>query len=134
MWKIAGTIVRALCFILSISVIIPKGLGDTASCTPDKVQITQSPTGRVISSRIEWVVDVTNTCTCNLSNVQLLCPNFESIKVGGDPTIITEIGNTGVCEFYKGRELIKSDTYRFYYIGDRINFAPYSFTIGRCYG
>ncbi|EYU24777.1 hypothetical protein MIMGU_mgv1a021407mg, partial [Erythranthe guttata] len=109
-------------------------LGDAASCTPDKVQITQSPTGRIISSRIEWVVDVTNTCTCNLSNVQLLCPNFESIKVGGDPTIITEIGNTGVCEFYKGRELISSDAYRFYYIGDHINFAPYSFTIGRCYG
>ncbi|KAL7150104.1 hypothetical protein ABFS83_05G086600 [Erythranthe nasuta] len=134
MWKIAETIARALCFILSISVIIPKGLGDATSCTPDKVQITQSATGRIISSRIEWVVDVTNTCTCNLSNVQLLCPNFESIKVGGDPTIITEIGNTGVCEFYKGRELIRSDTYRFYYIGDHINFTPYSFTIGRCYG
>ncbi|KAL8053613.1 hypothetical protein ABFX02_05G083300 [Erythranthe guttata] len=128
----AGAIVRILCFVLSISAIIPKGSSDAASCTADKLVITQGVTGRTIDSRIEWVVDVNNTCTCNLSNVQLLCPNFQSIST--DTSIISEIGNTGICDFYKGKELISTDTYRFYYLGDRINLAPNSFAIGRCYG
>ncbi|EYU21063.1 hypothetical protein MIMGU_mgv1a023870mg, partial [Erythranthe guttata] len=64
-----------------------------ASCTSDKIHIEQRQTGNIVQSKPEWEVSITNTCNCNIIQLQILCPNFGSI-INTNQTILSEIGNT----------------------------------------
>ncbi|EYU21061.1 hypothetical protein MIMGU_mgv1a018692mg [Erythranthe guttata] len=123
-----GQIIRVLCFTVFLFLIIPKGLSQDPSCTSDKIHIEQRQTGNIVQSKPEWEVSIINTCNCDIIQLQLLCPNFGSV-ISTDQTLLSEIGNTGHCLFYGGRQLIRTDNYVINYVGDYISLAPYSYSM-----
>ncbi|KAL7119453.1 hypothetical protein ACP275_02G064400 [Erythranthe tilingii] len=123
----AGGITKILCFVVFISLAISKGSShEDQRCPPETIKIVQTPTGK----KMEWKVDVTNTCNCNPYQVQLSCPKFETVVVNkDDQSIISEIDNNGHCLLNKGQPLsvFEENTVSFTYVGNRIEFSLYSY-------
>ncbi|KAL7082230.1 hypothetical protein ACP275_14G086400 [Erythranthe tilingii] len=108
-----------LCFFVLISLVIPKGLSqDDNRCPSKAIEIVQIQT-----STTEWKVSVTNTCSCSVYHVKLLCPKFESVVVSkNDQSVISEIGKSGVCLFNNGNGFV-GDAVTFTYSGERVDLA-----------
>ncbi|EYU32360.1 hypothetical protein ABFS82_05G142600 [Erythranthe guttata] len=121
-----GITCSVLCFIVLISLVIPKGLSEEYSpCPPKTIEIVQTQT-----SKTEWKVSVTNTCICTVFNVHLLCPKFESVVVGNkDQSVISEIDKSSKCLLNNGDNIVKSQVITFTYSGDRVNFALDTYNI-----
>ncbi|KAL7147985.1 hypothetical protein ABFS83_06G148300 [Erythranthe nasuta] len=113
-----------LCFIVLISLVIPKGLSDDHACPPEKIEIVETYT-----SRTDWKVSVKNTCTCTVYNVQLLCPKFEFAVVSKkDQSLISAIDKSGKCLLNKGGVLV-GEAISFAYTGERVDFAVDTYSI-----
>ncbi|CAL0329689.1 unnamed protein product [Lupinus luteus] len=102
-------IVSSLLFLCLIS----QGYG--LPCTLSDLSIKQSPTGAKIQGKPEWVVTITNKCTCVQVNVLLNCQGFQTVEEI-DPSILKVSGKECLVNFGNA---ISKDPITFKYAWDK---------------
>jgi len=85
-------------------------------CYPTDIITSQKRTGVQVQGKTEWIVTITNNCSCPIKNLFLNCRNFQSIEPI-NPSILSIQGD--LCLVNAGQPIYK-DIIQFKYATDRI--------------
>ena len=92
------------------------------SCTNADLKMKQEATGSQVGGKIEYEVNVQNTCTCVFVDVILDCGGFQT-QEPIDPSILKQDGQD--CTLNNGNSIAPNSTLTFKYAADQI----FNFTI-----
>ncbi|KAK7354482.1 hypothetical protein VNO80_19946 [Phaseolus coccineus] len=108
----ANSIIKILSIIYVLS-LISQGFGQ---CYPADIITSQKRTGVKVQGKTEWIVTITNKCSCPVKNLFLNCRKFQSIEPI-NPSILSI--QSDLCLVNAGQPIYK-DIIQFKYATDRI--------------
>jgi len=85
-------------------------------CLSTDIITSQKRTGVTVQGKTEWIVTITNKCSCPVKNVVLNCRKFQSIEPINS-SILSVQGD--LCLVNAGKPIYK-DTIHFKYVRDTI--------------